>query len=417
MKAPPMLATLRHHKAGVILIALQIALTLAIVCNALFIIGQRIERMTRPTGIDGRDLFVVSQRWLDVPANEGDKAADILDTRLLADLTTLRKLPDITAVAPVNSVPLFGAGSRGGLVFVRPNQRGANSAVTLFFSDDQLFRALGLRVIAGRAFTPADVHHRTYRSTKVVSSTAIITRALAEKLFPSGNALGKRIYFGSEPNGVTIVGIVDRMESSMTFSSVSPYAFNAVIRPTRLDYSISRYAVRTKPGRMQAAMREARKALYRANPLRVIGDDGIIPFADVRANAYRADRSMAILMGLICTVLLCVTAAGIIGLTSFWVGQREKQVGVRRALGARQRDILHYFQVENLVVAGGGAVLGVLLAVGLNLWLVTHYELARLPIAYVLAGSGVVLALGQAAVFVPARRASGVPPAVATRRV
>jgi putative ABC transport system permease protein len=119
----------------------------------------------------------------------------------------------------------------------------------------------------------------------------------------------------------------------------------------------------------------------------------------------------------VCLILIGVTAAGIVGLTSFWVGQRHRQIGVRRALGARKADILHYFQAENLLIAGIGAVIGVLLAIGLNLWLMHHYEMDRLPVLYVIAGVAAVLMLGQAAVFAPARRASNVPPVVATRSV
>jgi putative ABC transport system permease protein len=126
---------------------------------------------------------------------------------------------------------------------------------------------------------------------------------------------------------------------------------------------------------------------------------------------------MAILMGVICIILLAVTGAGIVGLTSFWVGQRNKQIGVRRALGARRIDILHYFQAENLMIAGGGAFVGIALAIGLNLWLMSRFEMERIPVLYVLFGVGVVLLLGQLAVFAPARRAANVPPVVATRSV
>jgi putative ABC transport system permease protein len=166
---------------------------------------------------------------------------------------------------------------------------------------------------------------------------------------------------------------------------------------------------------MEAAMRAAAPTLYQVNPLRVLDDDSVKSFADIRAQAYRADVGMAVLMGVICLILLSVTAAGIVGLTSFWVGQRHKQIGVRRALGARKVDILHYFQLENLLIAGSGAVGGVLLAIGLNMLLMKHYEMDRLPILYVLVGVAAVLLLGQGAVFVPARRASNVPPVAATR--
>jgi putative ABC transport system permease protein len=126
---------------------------------------------------------------------------------------------------------------------------------------------------------------------------------------------------------------------------------------------------------------------------------------------------MAILMGVVCLVLLAITAAGIVGLTSFWVGQRRKQIGVRRALGAKRSDILSYFMTENLLIGIAGVVVGALLAIGMNLWLVTQFEMARLSLTYVAAGVIVLLLLGQGAVLAPAMRAARVPPVEATRSV
>jgi putative ABC transport system permease protein len=126
---------------------------------------------------------------------------------------------------------------------------------------------------------------------------------------------------------------------------------------------------------------------------------------------------MAILMGVVCAVLLAITAAGIVGLTSFWVGQRRKQIGVRRALGATRHDILSYFLTENLLIGAGGVVLGAGLAIGMNLWLVSHFEMERLSLLYVAVGVIALLALGQGAVLAPAMKASRVPPVEATRSV
>jgi len=245
-------------------------------------------------------------------------------------------------------------------------------------------------------------------------------KALADKLFPGADAVGKVIYIDrNKPS--TIIGVIARMQTPSVDSWVKEFAFNSVLIPVQLDGNYSRYAVRAKAGRLQAAMKEAREALFAANPMRVIGvenlDEGIRSFADVRAQAYRADRGMAILMGVICLILLAVTGAGIVGLTSFWVGQRHKQIGVRRALGARKLDILRYFQAENLLIAGVGAFVGIALAIGLNLWLMSRFEMDRIPVLYVLFGVGVVLLLGQLAVLAPARRAANVPPVVATRSV
>jgi putative ABC transport system permease protein len=72
---------------------------------------------------------------------------------------------------------------------------------------------------------------------------------------------------------------------------------------------------------------------------------------------------------------------------------------------------------ENLLISSGGALIGVLLAIAINLWLVTRFEMNRLSLVYVLAGVVILLLLGQGAVLAPAMRASRVPPVEATRSV
>ncbi|GAA0239459.1 ABC transporter permease [Rhodanobacter caeni] len=417
MTLHPILAALRKHKAGVVLIALQIALTLAIVCNAVFIIGQRIERVNRPTGLDESNLFLVTQQWVGAPGEDVAGGVDKLDAMQLEDLAALRQLPDVVSVAPVNSLPLLDS-SWNGAIASKPGDaqiRGKSvTRTTYYFSDDELLPTLGLRLVAGRAFNAGDVQHQGFRDQRD-PDIAILTKALAEKLFPEG-AVGKAVYLNGSDKPVTVVGVVERMQVPYAGGG-DEVAWNSTLIPARLDANFSRYAVRTKPGRLDEVMRAVTPALYKVNPMRVLDDDSVRSFTDIRATAYRADLGMAILMGVVCLILLCVTAAGIVGLTSFWVGQRHRQIGVRRALGARKIDILRYFQIENLLIAGSGVVIGVLLAVGLNQWLMSHYEMTRIPVLYVLTGVLAMLAIGQAAVFVPARRASNVAPVVATRAV
>ncbi len=420
MALHPILAALKKHKAGVILITLQIALTLAIVCNAVFIIGQRLERVNRPTGLDESNLFVIEQAYVGAPTGDDPASIDKLDSLQLGDLATLRQLPDVESVAPISSMPLLNSSWNSG-VGLKPDQQHSTAQAAYYFGDDQMIKTLGLRLIAGRNFTSDQIGHRGFRSVGQ-PPVVIVTKALADKLFPQGDALGKTIYLSGNAVPSTIVGIVARMQAPSVESWSNSFAWNSVLQPVRIDFQYTRTAVRAKPGRLQAAMHEARKALYAANPMRVAdgGLDtglGIHSFAEIRARAYRADIGMAILMGVICLILLCVTGAGIVGLTSFWVGQRRKQIGIRRALGATQRDILHYFQTENLMIAGVGVVLGAILAVALNLWMMKQFAMDRMSLLYVLVGIVALMLLGQGAVFAPARRASRVSPVEATRSV
>ena len=416
MTLHPILVALRKHKAGTVLISLQIALTLAIVCNAIFIIGQRIERVNRPTGLDESNLFRVGQQWVGAPSADTPEGVEKLDAMQREDLAALRNLPGVASVTPINSMPLSNS-TWSGSVSLKPGEVIGDKSGTrtaYYFTDDQVLPTLGLKLVAGRAFNAGDVQHQGFRDNPP-RPVVIITQALAKKLFPHGSAVGKVIYSDGSDSPSTIVGVVARLQTPPTGSWGSDFPWYSTLVPSRLDANSAMYAVRTKPGQLDTVMRAVSPLLYKVNPLRVLDDDSIRSFAEIRASAYRADVGMAVLMGVICLILIAVTAAGIVGLTSFWVGQRHRQIGVRRALGARKVDILHYFQLENLIIAGSGAVIGLLLAIGANLLMMRYFEMSRLPVVYVLVGIVLVLVLGQLAVFVPARRASNVSPVVATR--
>jgi len=420
MTLPPILAALKKHKAGVTLITLQIALTLAIVCNAVFIIGQRIDRIERPSGINENNLFLITQSWVGAPSGDDQASVDKLDAMQQTDIATLRNLPDVESAIAINTLPLLNSTWSGG-IGLKPDQQSSTAQAAFYFGTEEMIPALGLKLVAGRNFTRSDVTHMGFRGHNR-PPIVIVTKALADKLFPKGDALGKTIYVDRDAPS-TIIGIVERMQVPSPDSWANDWFWNSVLIPTRLDAGFARYAVRAKPGRLDAAMQEAPKALFAANPMRVIetgadfDESSVHSFAAIRAHAYRADRGMAILMGVICLILLCVTSAGIVGLTSFWVGQRRKQIGIRRALGATQHDILRYFQTENLMIAGVGVVMGALLAVALNLWMMKQFSMDRMSLLYVLVGIVALLVLGQGAVFAPALRASRVSPVEATRSV
>jgi putative ABC transport system permease protein len=233
-------------------------------------------------------------------------------------------------------------------------------------------------------------------------------------LFPDGNALGKTVYYiKGRPS--TIIGIVEKLTVPWIDTD---FIDNVTIMPLLFDSSYQHFVLRTKPGQQDAVFKSVANTLYGQNRMRVLPEkSGVRTFEMVRAAAYEADRGMAVLMSIVCGVLLAITAAGIVGLSSFWVGQRRKQIGVRRALGARKSDILSYFMTENFLIALAGVVVGVILALGMNQWMLTQFEMQRLSFTYVLAGVVVLLGLGQAAVFAPALRASRVSPVEATRSV
>jgi putative ABC transport system permease protein len=411
MQIKPILAAMRRHKAGTVLIGFQIALTLAIVCNALFIIHERVARVGRPSGVNESNLFVVTSLWAD---NSSDHNTEV---QTQADLTTLRQLGSVEDATAVNSFPLHGSGWDN-FIRMKPDQVHMTTDASVFLSDEHTLGTLGVKLIAGRNFTPDEMQSLSIQKMSAWP-VIIVSKDLAKVLFPNGDALGKQIYATNNNTPSTIVGITDTLQSHMMGSDENAYAYNAVLVPMReVGTGYVHYLIRARPGLLEAAMRDVPKALIAQNRMRIFEpDDGEMTFAQVRDKAYERDYGMAILMGIVSAVLLAITAAGIVGLTSFWVGQRRRQIGIRRALGATRGDILRYFMTENILIGMGGIVVGTLLAIGINLWMEKHYEVARLSGAYLLASSIVLLLLGQGAVLAPALRASRVPPVEATRTV
>ena len=126
---------------------------------------------------------------------------------------------------------------------------------------------------------------------------------------------------------------------------------------------------------------------------------------------------MSIVLAVVVAALFIVAGLGIVSLASFYVTQRVRQIGTRRALGATRFDILTYFLLENWIITTNGVVFGSLLSVGFSYWLTTSFDLPILAWYYVVGGILAVWFLGLIAVAKPARTASLVSPAVATRNL
>jgi putative ABC transport system permease protein len=384
---------------------------LAIVANAFSFIGHTIERMSRPTGVDEAGLVWILQK-LTVQSG-GDDAAMIesLDALQRADLETLKNLQDVQEVAATTSIPQL-QGFDAGVISLDADRKERSVHAAYYYGDEHLRATFGLRLIAGRDFVATEVQHG---QGSPGSSVVIVSKPIADQLFPAGNALGQKVYQDGKP--ATIVGVVERLQIPMSSDSNDGWSMNSVIEPLRADVRWPSYVVRLRTGRAADAIRDIRKALFAVNPMRHMPEPsaGIHSLSEMRARHFGHERGMAVLMGVISLILLAVTGAGIVGLSSLWVGQRTKQIGVRRAIGARKIDILRYFQIENLLIGAAGAFVGTLFAFGLSEWLMRHYEIMRLPPLYVAMGIVSILLIGQVAVLVPARRASNVPPFVAAR--
>jgi putative ABC transport system permease protein len=406
----PILSALLRNKTGAILVAVQVAISMAILANALHIVNVRQAVAARPSGIaDENSTFYIISRYLTRESAEYDRAVQQRETDLL------RAIPGVESVANASQSPMSNSGSTNSVRLDR-KQDNESAHTASYRSGDSLVATWQLKLLEGRDFTAADVLAVDTQVSKEFPKTAIITKALANKLWPGqASAVGKTMFFGGgeEANPVQIIGVVERLQTSSAqvteegeFSTLLPF------RPIG-GMPGAMYTVRTKPGERDRVIKEAEAALAKSAGVPIIVEAKTVE--GDRKQRYRADMSLSWTLLTVSFLLLVITASGIVGMASLWVTQRRKQIGVRRALGARRADILRYFITENMMITSAGVISGVLLAIGLNQLLVIKLEMSKLPLAYLLIGSGVFFALGIIAVYGPAWRAATISPAMATR--
>lgn len=404
MELMPILSTLRRHKTAASLIVIEIALTSAIVCNALHLISLRIETLNHDSGLPEKELVVLGVR-----STGGQADVDEVTGR---DVAALRQLPGVKSVALLNQV-VYGNNSSNTDVRKTADKTGPRVAASLYAGGEQTVATMGLRLIDGRDFLPEE-----YQASTAVDQQddpnvgqVIVNRKLAEKLYPGQSAVGQPLY-GYVERPSTIVGVVERLTHPYPGKSDRDEGY-ATLFPVRPSFRGGTFLVRTDPDQREAVLKAAPAILERNDPTRILNEATTL--SEMRAAFYAQDRSMVGLMVGVIFALMVVTAFGIVGLASFWVQQRTRMIGTRRAMGATRGQILRYFQLENFLLSSVGIALGMLGAFGMSLVLMASHSLPRLPLAYLPIGALALWGLGQLAVWAPASRAAALPPVAALR--
>ena len=411
-----MLSVLRRHSLMPALVLLQVALACAILCNVLFLVWQRLEPMLAPSGLAGNELILADQV---VSSQRPWTAAEVR-----AGKEALRQVPGVRAVSATFGLPMV-SGALMDVALQGPN--GVKVGVNGYLGEG-LVKTLGLQLVAGRDFLPVEYRDFGMGSGSVstwdqgVPQPVIITQALAYKLFDDDHVLGKVLTDPSDKkdHGYQVVGIVRHLLRNQLRLATDGRADYTVLLARRIAATtMLSYAVRVDPGMREMALRGVRAAIHRQFSV-MMGPDStarVSFYSERRAQAFKSQRAALWLLVGVTLAVVIVTVIGIMGLTGFWVQKRTRQIGIRRALGARRVDILRHFLAENLMIVGAGIVLGMLLAYLGNQLLMRYYELQHLPWMYLPLGAVVMMLLGQLAVLGPALRAAAVPPVVATRSV
>jgi len=401
MELRPILSAMLRNKTGAILVGLQIAITLAVVANSIAIIMTRVEKIGRPPGFDSDNLFFV-QSYGFGPNYDQRSTID-------NDLRLIRALPGVLSASTINQIPMSGGGSSTSMG-AEPTKEKVNVNTNYYLLDEHGVEALGVKLAEGRNFTQSEIQYNADPASSDFVPFVILSKDAAKAIFGTEHAVGKTVYDLS--HSAVVIGVMENMLGAwVDWDKLT----QVMLLPRIPPGPIARYVVRAEPGRRDALIAEVEQKLSNSNPNRAV--TWVRSHQFYKDRSYRSDSRMVAFLSVLIGLMVSVTALGIVGLASFHVNVRRKQIGTRRAVGARRIDIIRYFMLENWLLTTGGVIAGSILAFVFGEWLSSAYSLPRLPPIYVVGGVVVLWILGQLAAFLPARRAAAIPPAIATRTV
>jgi putative ABC transport system permease protein len=398
MEFGPIIRALKRNKMRFLLIVVQIAITLAVVTNAITMIRTESENMNKKSGFDDENIVWVRSKTFS-PLFK-DRAYRI--STVNADLRAIQGIPGVVAVANTNFLPWQGGGSSGEVSAAGGN--GSKFRTQMYTTTPGILDTLGVHLVSGRLLRDSDIDDDP---NSKAPSTVIISKELEKLLFKGQSAVGRQLS-DTGPTPINIVGTFDPFYNPYGW----PIHEYAVLYAGHVSRAGALYLIRVKPGTMKQIVPMIERRLLQVNGGRNIQ---MTTLDEIKDTYFTQSRIVRGAMSMVIFLIVLVTGLGIVGVTSFTVTERRKQIGTRRALGATKVAVLRYFLLENWIVTNAGLILGVLAAYGLNILLVTKAGGAKLDWRFVVAAIVLLWIQGIIATLIPAMRATRFSPVLATR--
>lgn len=396
----PIMKSLWRNKTGPLLIILQLSLTIAVVSTALFVVSERIAKIERPSGLAEKELFKLWMR-----KNSPDVDMEQIVER---DMEIIRATPGVIEATPISSLPLSGGGSSSSL-FINPDNKLADFPTAIYEMTEHALPTLGLTLIEGRNFNANEVNFFAQENTPE-QIVVIITRDLAEKMFPNESSVGKTVYMGNTQ--LTIIGVVERLMAPWPDSD---FATSATILPEIMKDNAINYLVRTNSEQRDEIMHSLVEKLRAIDSTRLIADEKSVE--QIKRKTYTSDYAMIKILSFVIFLLTFVNALGIFGLTTFWVTQRRKHIGIRRALGSTKAGVMRYFMLENASLVLFSAIIGSTIAYVNSSYMARTQGMELLRVEYLLITVAFLLLVTLLAAYSPIRKAAQISPVEAVSNV
>lgn len=390
-----------RHKGTATLLVLEIAVGFVLLCLA-WQAGVRYQsRIAAPSGIADAELLAF------YPLANG---ASPIDPDALVN--RIREIPGVRQATLSNQIP-YGPIAWNSAVSSWPTMGYGHPVASVYFDSGSLAQTLGLEPSQGRLFQGieyATSHASSAQSHKELP--ALVTEALAQRLYPDGSALNRSVY--GLPQPVKIVGTIERLPQPKASRGHATESIALILPSKPADATNWFLLVRTDASLRTEVAASVPDYLARLFPERPVAE--AVTLEQLRHRYFQDDRRWAWTIAACAAGWWLLTLLSIAVAGNLWVQQSALRISLHRAVGATQRQIARALRLENFLLTGGGIVLGGLLL---------SFTIGRLPASWmedpvpshwqVLAALLVGLATQLAATW-PARRAARVPPDQITRK-
>jgi predicted permease len=381
------------------LVVVQVAVSLVLVVGGALLVRSLSAAARVNLGYDA-DRTAYLSLALEMTGYDAARGGRFLET----GVERLRAVPQVEAVALTSRLPL-SLNNNGFSVYIDGQQLPANGrapSIDGAYVDERYFDALELRVLAGRGIEAADRDQNR--------RVAVISNTMAQRYWPGrpDNAIGRGFRLREGGDLYQVVGVVGDYKVDTPGESPKSYLH----LPLRRQETFGNYVVRTSTpaARLVPVLQRELRAL---DPDLVFLDRGTLRgLADVRLFAVRAG---AWLIGAFGVLALLVASVGLYGVIGYSVSRRVREIGIRKALGARSSQLVGMVLSEGMVLVAIGGVAGAVMAalvarVLSSVLFVDPFDVVSFVMAFT-----VLAVVALIANALPARRAARIDPMVAFR--
>ena len=402
MEFGPIFKALKKRKAFAALIILQVAITLTVMTIALLVTRTTLKEWNLPSGLDQDNIVAVYPQIFEESLNLKQTVED--------DLYRLKQIPGVQLITPATQIPFSAENLTD--IFIENTEKAQSFQTSIFNMDINGMGVLGLQLKQGRTFEPTEVIY-VDSGENIRPAVVMISEQMAEALFEKENAVGRSIYLGKNQPPVEVIGVYSNFMNGERLNFVGQ-SYRSVIRPM-VEYVEGvdpNYLIRVEPGQTEAFLERIRTELYQTQGRFI---QGVEFLSRTQKRMYDGRGSRSLLMLGISFVLLIITGFGISGLISFLVAQQRKQIGTRRALGAKKYQVIRYYLIENSMITGIGLLLGTILSLVLLIIMAAQSNSQLIHVGWMITITLFIWLISLLSALSPAMRAAKVEPAIVTR--